>query len=211
MYPQKQSGLRHGWTEITTHALVSTITTYSRLLSSFINQHELLYSAYYACSSHTLNSLFPPPGGRIKDYNAHFKVHAHSKYLVHNTPSRWSSYKVKCFSDPVQFPHISLHAIITMKTILSSQVEVSHLTGWRWGVPGPLTAQRVPALQPLLGFHGWRSCGQTVEKRWSPHRSPPHPSSRTHLTIAGSGTRSGTHLPQETHSHTLTHASDGES
>lgn len=84
---KKKSGLMHGWTEMTTHALVSTIITYSRLLSSFINRHELLYSASYACSSRTLSSLFPP-GGQIKDYNAHFKVHAHSKYLVHNTPSR---------------------------------------------------------------------------------------------------------------------------
>lgn len=67
-----------------TDALVLTITTYSRLLSSFINQHELLYSAFYACSSHTLSSLFPPPGGQIKEYNAHFKVHAHSKSVVLN-------------------------------------------------------------------------------------------------------------------------------
>lgn len=62
---------------------------------------------------------------------------------------------------------------------------VSHLTCWCWAVPDPAIGQRPPALQGLLGFHGWRSCGQTVVRRWSPHRSPPHPSSLTRLTIAG--------------------------
>lgn len=82
---------------------------------------------------------------------------------------------------------------------------VSHVTCWGWAVPDSVIGQWVPALQGLLGFHGWRSCGQTVERQWSPHRSPPHPSSLTHLTIAGPGTHSSTHLPHEhRHIHKLT-------
>lgn len=77
-----------------------------------------------------------------------------------------------------------------------------HLTCWCWAAPGSVTGQLGPALQRLLGCHGWRSCGRTVERRWSPHRSPPHPSSLTHLTIAGPGTHSSAHFPQV---HTGTH------
>lgn len=69
--------------------------------------------------------------------------------------------------------------------ILWWTIDVSHLTCWCWAVPDPAIGQRPLGLRGLLGFHGWRSCGQTVVRRWSPHRSPPHPSSLTHLTIAG--------------------------
>lgn len=61
----------------------------------------------------------------------------------------------------------------------------SHLTCWCWAEPDSATGRRRPALQGLLACHGWRSCGRNVERQWSPHRSPPHPSSLTHLTIAG--------------------------
>lgn len=90
-------------------------------------------------------------------------------------------------------------ATVNICAVITS--DVSHLTCWCWAVPDSVTGQWVPALQGLLGFHGWRSSGQTVQRRWSPHRSPPHPSSLTHLTIAGPGIHS-THLP---HKHRQAH------
>ena len=86
-------------------------------------------------------------------------------------------------------------------TIMTS--DVSHLTCWCWAAPDSATGQRVPALQRPLGGHVWRSCGRTVERRWSPHRSPPHPSLLTHLTIAGPGTHGNTHFTRSKGAHTI--------
>ncbi len=100
-----------------------------------------------------------------------------------------------------KFPHNTLAYSIIIKTH-----DVSHLTCWCWAVPDSVTAQRVPALHVPLGYHGWRSCGRTVERRWSPHRSPPHPSSLTHLTIAGPGTHAyAYHKHRGTWTHTNEH------